>query len=223
MAGGDDHTLRQQLIDTCLKMNALGINQGRSGNASLRLPDPMGGGMLITPSGMAYEDLTPDDMVQLTLAGEVLKGHRKPSSEWHFHGRILETHPDAGAVVHTHSVHATALSCHGLGIPPFHYMVAMAGGRDIRCTPYATFGTEELAGHVIRALAGRRACLMGNHGLIALGADLPSALDLAVEVETLAQQYLAARTLGEPTLLSDGEMDRVLDKFRTYGANAQRT
>lgn len=211
---------RDALLETALRMNASGINQGTSGNVSLRLG---GDRMLITPSGLPYEASTPADMVVSTFTGRVVEGNRKPSSEWHFHGRLYQAREDAHAIVHTHSVHATALSCHGLGIPAFHYMVAAAGGRDIRCAPYATFGTEVLADHAVTALEGRKACLLANHGVIALGKDLDSALALAVEVETLAHQYIQARTLGEPVILDNAEMDRVIEKFKSYGAHAQST
>jgi len=193
-------------------MNALGINQGTSGNLSLRVE----GGFLITPLGMSYDDLSPDDIVRMGFDTSFV-GQRKPSSEWRFHLDILSARPDAGAVLHTHSVHCTALSCLRKGIPAFHYMVAAAGGRDIRCADYATFGTQELSDKAVNALNGRKACLLGNHGLIVLGDTAERALALAVEVETLAQQYLLTIRSGEPVLLDDAEMDRVLELFKSYG------
>lgn len=210
----DTKELRQELIDTCLKMNALGINQGSAGNISVRV----GGGLLITPSGMSYDTLTPDDMVFMKVDGSVPPGQKNPSSEWRFHLDILNARGDAGAVVHTHAMFATTLACLHRDIPAFHYMVAVAGGDSIRCAPYATFGTQALSDNALEALQDRRACLLANHGMIALGESLPKALALAVEVETLAAQYWRAVQAGEPVLLSADEMRRVLEKFRTYGA-----
>ena len=152
----------------------------------------------------------------MTLDGEA-RGSLLPSSEWRFHRDIYVARADAHAIVHTHAPFATSLACLHRGIPPFHYMVAVAGGNDIRCAPYATFGTQELSDHALAALAGRDACLLANHGMIALGASLAKALALAVEVETLAEMYWRALQIGEPVLLSDAEMDVVLEKFRTYG------
>ena len=165
---------------------------------------------------MAYEDLEPLDFPLVTVAGQWF-GRRKPSSEWRFHRDIYLARPDAGAIVHTHSRYATALACTEQGIPAFHYMVAVAGGADIRCAPYATFGSQLLSDHAVKALEERRACLLANHGVIALGADAETALSLASEVENLAAQYCAALSVGVPSLLDQSEMDRVLEKFRTYG------
>ena len=208
-------TLARAVIDTALAMERKGINQGKSGNVSARFGD----GFLITPTGLEYEHLTPSDIVWMGLDGSVPAGQRAPSSEWRMHLDIYRARPEAGAVVHAHSVQATALSCLRRGIPSFHYMVAVAGGRDIRCGEYALFGTQALSDAMLTALEGRRACLLGNHGQIAFGADLGKALALAVEVETLAAQYLAAlgAGLGEPVLLSDAQMDEALERFRTYG------
>jgi L-fuculose-phosphate aldolase len=193
-------------------MNESGINQGKSGNVSVR----SGEGCLITPSAVPYEKLVPDDIVLLSADGAA-RGSRAPSSEWSMHLSILRARPDAHAVVHAHSTFATALACHSRGIPPFHYMVAVAGGRDVRCAAYATFGTEALAHNAVQALDGRRACLLAHHGLLAMGASLDAALALAVEVETLARQYWHAAQLGEPPELDDAEMARVLEKFESYG------
>lgn len=214
---GVEPRLRTALIETCQKMNRLGINQGTSGNASVRLPD----GLLITPSGIDYDRMAPADIVKLAADGRVLAGARKPSSEWHFHARVLAARPDVDAVVHLHSPYATTLACLGRGIPPFHYMVAVAGGPDIRLAPYATYGTDALAAHVVAALENRYACLMANHGMIVLGFDLAEALARAVEVETLARQYVQALGIGEPNLLSAREMKAVLEKFRGYWRNAR--
>lgn len=215
-AGSDvpDVDKRVALIDTCRRMNAVGLNQGTSGNASVRVD----GGLLITPSGLDYEKTFPADIVKIDLEGKVLRGHRPPSSEWHFHCRVMAAKPKAGALLHTHSIHATTLACLSRGIPPFHYMVAVAGGRDIRCAPYATFGTEKLADAVLDALDGRLACLMENHGMIVLGRDIEDAFKRAVEIETLAKQYLKALAVGMPKLLTVGEMDVVLEKFKNYSA-----
>ena len=157
----------------------------------------------------------------MTLEGEA-RGTRLPSSEWRFHRDIYRARRDVNAVVHTHAPFATTLACLHRGIPAFHYMVAVAGGRDIRCAPYATFGTQELSDHAVAGLAGRDACLLANHGMIAVGASLARALALAVEVETLAEMYWRALQIGEPRLLPDAEMDVVLEKFRTYGQPGMR-
>lgn len=202
----------QQIIDTCLAMNASGINHGTSGNVSARYGD----GFLITPSGVAYEDLTPDNIVEVDLDGNP-KGDLLPSSEWRMHRDIYASRSEAGAVVHTHSTHATALATLRRGIPAFHYMVAMAGGTDIRCSDYATFGSEDLSKTMIEAMEGRRACLLANHGYIGFGADLRKALALAVEVESLARQYYTALQMGDPVILDDVQMAEVLEKFKTYG------
>jgi L-fuculose-phosphate aldolase len=204
--------LRREIIATALRMNALAINRGKSGNVSARIT----GGFLITPTGLAYESTRPDDIVAVTLDGEA-HGSRLPSSEWRFHRDIYAKRQDAGAIVHAHSPFATTLACLGRDIPPFHYMIAIAGGKDVRCAPYATFGTQALSDHALKALAGRKACLLANHGMIALDSTLASALALAVEVEALAEQYWRALQIGEPTLLSDAEMTVVIEKFRTYG------
>lgn len=210
----DTPELRQDIIDACLKMNALGINQGSAGNISVRVD----GGLLITPSGMAYDALTPDDMVFMEADGSVPPGQKNPSSEWRFHLDIANARGDAGAVVHTHAMFATTLACLHRDIPAFHYMVAVAGGDSIRCARYATFGTQALSDHALEALQDRRACLLANHGMIVLGENLASALSLAVEVETLAAQYWRVLQTGDPVLLSADEMQRVLEKFQTYGA-----
>lgn len=207
----DHAALRRAVVAAARAMNGLGINQGSSGNVSVRA----GKGFLITPTALPYDATTPDDIVAMDLDGSH-RGRRRPSSEWRFHRDIYAARPDAGAVVHTHAVHATALACLRKPIPRFHYMVALAGGEDIRCAPYATYGTQELSDHALAALMGRKACLLANHGMIALGADLDAALALAVEVETLAHQYLLALQAGGPKLLTRAQMGEALAKFAGY-------
>jgi L-fuculose-phosphate aldolase len=216
-----DQALREQLVLVARRMNASGINQGTSGNLSLRIP----GGLLITPSSLPYEQMQPQDLVALDLAGQPLAGApaapgRRPSSEWRLHADILASRPEIEAVLHCHSIHATALACHGRDIPPFHYMTAVAGGDSIRCAPYATFGTAELSELAVEALGDRLACLLAQHGQVALGRSLDQALRIAIEVETLAQMYLQALQLGEPPRLSAEQMAEVHHQFRTllYGA-----
>lgn len=199
-----EEQLRLELVTVARRMNACGINQGTSGNLSVRWGD----GLLITPSSLPYELMQPEDVVLLQGGGR-WQGRRRPSSEWRLHADVLAQRPDIQAVVHCHSVHATALACHGLAIPSFHYMVVMAGGSSIRCAPYATFGTQTLSDLALAALVDRRACLLAQHGQVALGAGLDQALRLAIEVETLARMYLQARLIGDPPLLDDREMERV--------------
>ena len=210
-----DLALRREVIATALKMNALGINQGKSGNVSTRID----GGFLITPTGVPYEETKPEQIVAMHMDGQ-FDGDTLPSSEWRFHRDIYAARSEVGAIVHTHSTYATTIACLGQDIPPFHYMIAIAGGRDIRCAPYATFGTQALSDHALTALAGRQACLLAQHGMIAVGTGLPKALALAVEVESLARMYWQARQIGLPPLLSDTEMMTVLEKFKTYGQQA---
>jgi len=211
-----EELLRERVIATALGMNAAGINRAKAGNVSARWRAGGFDGFLITPTGVAYDRLSPDDVVAVARDGEA-RGRLAPSSEWRFHRDVYAARPDAHAIVHTHAPFCTTLACLGRGIPAFHYMVAVAGGRDIRCAPYATFGSQELADAAVAALAGRRACLLANHGMIAIGADLDRALGLAIEVESLAETYWRAMQVGEPVLLDDDEMDRVLAKFATYG------
>lgn len=206
---------RRRLVETSRRMNALGINQGTSGNLSCR----WGGGLLITPSGIPYDAMEAQDIVELTFDGRCA-AKQQPSSEWRFHAEILRTRREVGAVVHTHSPHATALAMRRMGIPAAHYMVAAAGGPDIRCARYATFGTQALSANALEALAGRRACLLANHGVIALGANLDRALWLAVEVEALARQYVLSLQLGGPVLLDEEEMARVIERFESYGPSS---
>lgn len=209
--------LRAGVIETALAMSRRGLSPGRSGNVSARL----GEGMLITPTGVAYERQRAADIVLVAPDGSVAEGALKPSSEWRFHLAAYAARPDMAAVVHTHSLHATVLACAHKPIPAFHYMVAVAGGSDIPLVPYATFGTEELSRHVACGLAHRNACLMANHGQIALGRSLAAALELAFEVEVLAEQYYKVLTLGAPHILGEAEMREVLRRFASYGQNAQ--
>jgi L-fuculose-phosphate aldolase len=213
----DSTALRTQVVATAAAMNAQGINANKAGNVSVRCQRGRQAGFLVTPTGVPYDDLTPEALAFVRLADGVATGPLAPSSEWRFHRDILAKRPEINAVVHTHSPAATALACHGLGLPAFHYMVATAGGTDIRCAPYATFGTQALSDHALAALAGRRACLLAHHGVIACGGTLDAELTLAVEVEHLARIYLQARSLGEPPRLPEAEMLRVLDKFTRYG------
>jgi L-fuculose-phosphate aldolase len=208
---------RRDVLATALAMSLQGLSPGRSGNVSARFAE----GILITPSGMAYDAITPADIVRVGLDGTVAKGQRKPSSEVHFHLATYRARPDVGAIVHTHSLHATVLACARRAIPAFHYMVAVAGGDDIPLVPYATFGTDELAHHVAAGLAHRNACLMANHGQIAVGATSAEALALAAEIEVLAEQYVKVLTLGSPHILAREEMARVLERFGAYGQKAQ--
>ena len=193
-------------------MNTEGINQGTAGNVSLRYKD----GFLITPSGMTYDRLNPNDIVYVAMDGKAELSLR-PSSEWRMHRDIYAARPEANAVVHTHSTYATALSCLRKDIPAFHYMIAVAGGMDIKCSDYALFGTQELSDTMIIALTNRRACLLGTHGMICFHDNLDKTLWLAIEVETLAKQYWHACQAGEPVLLSETQMCEVLEKFRDYG------
>jgi len=209
--------LSQQVIDSCLAMNARGINQGSAGNISVRFED----GFLITPSGMAYDRLQPKHIVRVGLdgsSGDALN----PSSEWRMHRDIYTNRAEAGAVLHAHSIFATALSCLRIDMPAFHYMIAVAGGADIRCADYALFGTQALSDNMLVALRERRACLLGTHGLICFHDNLDKALWLGVEVETLAKQYWHARQAGEPVILDQQQMDEVLQQFKGYGKQPSR-
>jgi L-fuculose-phosphate aldolase len=220
----DELAMRNAVVSTACAMNAQNINRGKSGNVSARWRQDGFDGYLITPTGLAYADTTDADIVAMPLEGDERHaiGRCLPSSEWRFHRDIYRARSDISAIVHTHAPFATTLACLDRGIPSFHYMVAIAGGRDIRCAPYATFGTQALSDHAVAALAGRRACLLSHHGMIACGATLDQALALAVEVETLAEMYWRALQIAEPALLSDDEMVVVLEKFRRYGQSPKR-
>ncbi|WP_298879110.1 class II aldolase/adducin family protein [uncultured Bradyrhizobium sp.] len=208
----DELAKRQAIIDACRRMNALGINQGTSGNISVR----HGEGLLITPTSLPYDTMTPDQIVFMAMDGSHAP-RQKPSSEWRFHLDILKARADAGAVVHAHPTYCTILAIMGMEIPPVHYMIAAAGGDSIRCAPYATFGTVELSRHAVRALEGRLACLLNHHGMIAIGQTLDKAMWLAVEVETLARQYHGCLQIGKPPLLSSEEIERVRQRMAGYG------
>lgn len=211
----DETTLRAEIVQAARSMNALGINQGTSGNVSARL----GGTMLITPSATAYDQMRPEDVAAMPLDGErgAWSGPLKPSTEWRFHLDILRGRPDAGAVVHTHATYCTTLAILRRPIPAVHYMMAAFGGTDVRCAPYATFGTAELAAHTLAALDGRNACLLANHGMVVVGASLAKAMWLAVELETIARQYYLSLQVGEPYVLSDAEIADTAKSFSTYG------
>ncbi|KRE16131.1 hypothetical protein ASE66_10250 [Bosea sp. Root483D1] len=206
--------LREEIVAVAQAIDKAGFCPSKSGNVSARF----GNGLLITPSGLPYAQTKAEDLIHLSLDGAVLSGKRKPSSEWPFHIEIYRARPDAQAIVHTHSPRATALSSARRGIPAFHYMIALCGGADVRCADYATFGSPELAANAVRALEGRKAVLLANHGVIALGASLAGAHTIVAEVENLAGQYLdllASRL--EPVILDAAEMERVSAKFAGYG------
>jgi len=207
-----DREKRQSIIDACLRMNVLGINQGTSGTISLRHGD----GMLVTPTSTPYEVMKPEQIVYMHLDGNHDPAQR-PSSEWRFHRDILKARPEVQAIVHAHPPYSTMLAIMGMEIPPVHYMVAVAGGDTIRCAPYATFGTQELSEHAVRALEGRMACLLAHHGMIAVGPSLPKAMWLAVEVETLARQYHGCLQIGTPPLLPKEEIEKVRVRMAGYG------
>ena len=207
-----DIELRHALIETCRAMDRLGLTRGTSGNVSVR----SGGDFLISPTGIAYHALTPELVVHMDDTGGY-EGSVRPSSEWRFHRDIHRQRPDVNAVVHTHSTHATAVAVLGLPIPALHYSVAEAGGTDVRCAPYALFGTQALSDAALAALAGRRACLLAHHGVIACGPDLPRALALAVTVEELARLLLLCRAAGNVPVLGEAAMGEVLEQYKTYG------
>jgi len=209
---------RNKIIEYSLKLNSTNLSPLRSGNISLRTNEDDKDGYLITPSGKKYETLKPEDIVFMGLNAEVENNdsNNKPSSEWRFHRDIYINKKDAQAIVHAHSPHATAVSSHGKSIPPFHYMIALAGGEDIKCAEYATFGTEDLSKNIIKALKKRTACLMSNHGQVAFGKNLEEAFELAQEIENICQQYIIALKIGQPKILSFEEMKKVLAKAKNY-------
>jgi L-fuculose-phosphate aldolase len=204
------------------KLVALGLNKGTAGNVSVRADNAAGqAGFLITPSGLAVDKMTSSDMVWMDFSGNATGAH-SPSSEWRFHQDILHQKPQVNAVIHTHSIYASTFSTFRKDMPAFHYMIALAGGDSIRCAPYALFGSQQLSDNAIEALKDRKACLLGNHGMIAIGETLEKALDISQEVETLCEQYLLALQAGEPHILSQQEMLDVLEKFKTYGTWSER-
>ncbi len=209
---------RNKIIEYSLKLNSTNLSPLRSGNISIRTNEDDKEGYLITPSGKKYETLKPKDIVFMGLNDEANKNEsaNKPSSEWRFHRDIYLNKKEANAIVHAHSPHATAVSAYGKTIPPFHYMIALAGGEDIKCAEYATFGTEELSKNIIKALNERSACLMSNHGQVAFGKNLDQAFELAQEIENICHQYTITLKLGEPKILSFEEMKKVLYKAKDY-------
>ena len=204
--------LREGIVETVRALTTHNLNRGTAGNVSARWNE----GFLVTPTGLGCNEMQPGDVVPMAMDGN-WEGARKPSSEWRFHRDIYAARPEAGAVVHAHAPFATALACLRADIPPFHYMIARFGGATVRCASYATFGTQALSDAALAALDGRCACLLANHGLLVFGRDLRHALDLAVELESLCEQYWRALQIGRPVLLPDAEMDTVLEKFRSYG------
>lgn len=215
MEDRNEGRLRRRLVDVSRQLVASGLNRGTSGNAGVRLGD----GLLVTPSGVPADELSPEDMVALDFSGQV-HGNGRPSSEWRLHRDVLAARPDVHAVIHTHAPFATSLACLGQDVPPFHYMIAVAGGRTIRCAAYALFGTQALSDQAVLALQARKACLLANHGMVALGCDLNEALALSIEVESLCEMYWRACQLGAPQILSDAQMDEVIARFKHYGRQA---
>lgn len=205
--------VREQLLSICQRLSTQGLNKGSSGNASVRLAD----GLLITPSGIAPADMAPDSMVEMQFDGSH-EPAKKPSSEWFFHRDILQNRPEINAVIHTHSMYATTMACLQRDIPAFHYMIAVSGGDSIVCAPYALFGTQALSDKALIALQGRKACLLANHGMIALGYDLEDAMNVTVEVENLCEQYWRILQINaNPPLLNHAEMEQVFQQFKGYG------
>ena len=211
-SANDEVTLRRGMVESAHRLVALGLNRGTSGNLGVRC----GAGLLVTPSGTSVEAMTPESMVVLDFSGNP-QGTIKPTSEWRIHRDILAARPDINAVVHTHSTFASTLACQQIDLPPFHYMIAVAGGDTIRCTPYALFGSQALSEHALAAIEGRKACLLGHHGMIALGRDLDEALAIAVEVEALCEQYWRVLQIGVPKILTDAQMQEVIEQFSHYG------
>jgi L-fuculose-phosphate aldolase len=210
--------LREQIVAACRQLDSSGLNRGTSGNVSCR----EGEHFLITPTGVPVDEITPSKIVSLDFDGKVI-GIGKPSSEWQFHSAIYRARAEINAVVHTHAPHSTALACLREDLPPFHYMIALAGGDSVRCAPYALFGTDTLSQHAVAALVDRKACLLANHGMITLGRDLDEAMTIAIELESLCQQYLIARQVADPILLSEDEMRAVIERFKSYGKHATET
>lgn len=210
----DKKELTSLLASSALKLQEMGLNHGATGNCSCRDGDTF----LITPSGVDTENLSADKMVRMDFSGNIVesKFNLKPSSEWRFHQDIMSNREEVGAVVHTHSIYASSVSLFNKEIPPFHYMIAVAGGDSVRCAPYAMFGTQELSDNIIGALDDRKACLIANHGLVAIGENLKEALQIAEEIEHLCHLYIEAKKLGEPNLLNEEQMSEVIKRFKTY-------
>lgn len=220
MTDASDQAIRQAIIDGCRWMNSSGLNQGTSGNISVRSGDEM----IITPSGVPYDDLMPEMLCRIGLRGDPdMTGPFPPSSEWRFHQEILKKNPEQMAVVHAHPAHATAIAIQRRPIPACHYMVAAFGGNDVPLVEYALFGSAALAEMAGKALKDRRACLLANHGALVTGETLARALWRMEELENLARVYLLAQTTGEPTLLSDAQMEDVIAAFADYGPRQSPT
>ncbi|MGV7212275.1 class II aldolase/adducin family protein [Bradyrhizobium sp. UFLA05-112] len=216
----EERQLREAIIAKCRWMNASGLNQGTSGNISARYKDRM----LITPSATPYDAMKPEMIASMPIEGEhgAWEGPLQPSTEWRFHLDIMRGRPDVGGVVHTHSTYATVLAIARKSIPACHYMMAAFGGNDIRCAGYARYGTAELSELALQALDGRNGCLLANHGMIAVGANLDKAMWLAVELETIARQYYLSLALGAPHILSEAEIADTVKGFSTYGLQAPK-
>ncbi len=212
MNAAEEAALRARMLAAARRLIELGLNRGTSGNLAVRC----GEGLLVTPSGIPVDAMSSEMMVMLDFSGNA-NSNFKPTSEWRLHRDILAAHPDIGAIVHTHSMFATSFACLHHDIPPFHYMIAVAGGDTIRCAPYALFGSKELSGAALAALDGRNACLLAHHGMIALGRDLDHAISVAEEVESLCEQYWRVLQVGEPRLLTAAQMRDVLEQFKDYG------
>ena len=210
----DDTCMRQNLYETIIQLNNLGLNHGATGNCSIRKENSF----LISPSGIGNNLLKPDHMVEMNMDGTIKKINKyEPSSEWKFHKDIFEKRNDVNAIVHTHSLYASALSVFGKPIPQFHYMIAVSGGKVIPCAKYAIFGSQQLSNNIIKSLGKQKACLISNHGLVSVGSNLAESANIAEEVEHLSQMYMEVKLHGEPNLLSDDEMNEVLVRFQSYG------
>ncbi|MDO5725599.1 MAG: L-fuculose-phosphate aldolase [Tissierellia bacterium] len=206
---------RQEIIDYGIKMLEMGLTKGTGGNLSVFVRDK--GHMLISPSGIEYHKIKPEDIVVMDLDGNIISGDKKPSSEHEMHSIVYKTRDDIDAVIHTHTIHCAAVSCMNVDLPAVHYMIAVAGGKNVRCAKYATFGTPELAKNAIEAMKDRKAVLLANHGLLAGAKDLANALNITDEIEFVAQLYLMTKAAGEPVILPDEEMDLMLGRFASYG------
>jgi L-fuculose-phosphate aldolase len=215
----EEYALRTGIVAACRQMNAIGLNQGTSGNISARFGDRM----LMTPSGVPYHELAAEHLAAMPIDGEYgsWEGPLAPSTEWRFHLDITRARPEVGAIVHAHSTFATALAIARKDVPACHYMIAAAGGPTIRCARYATYGTKELSDNALKALKDRTCCLLANHGMIATGPNLDKAMWLAVELETIARQYVVSLSIGGPVLLSDAEIAKVKEGFKSYGPRAR--
>ena len=208
----EEKNLREELLYTARKLVELNLNRGTSGNLSVRY----GNGFLVTPSGVTVDVMSPEMMVLLDRDGNT-QSDIKPTSEWHIHKTILNNRSDVNAVIHTHSMFATTLACLHMEVPPFHYMIAVTGSDTISCTPYALFGSKELSDNVLKTIGNGKACLLANHGMVALGRDLKDALAVTQEVENLCEQYWRILQIDKPKILSSGQMKDVFERFKTYG------